>query len=388
MKVMKTARTSNKSSKGICYFRFPFLMVAAVFVLSACTSFGPRRVGPDRFNYSEALANSARDQMLLNLVRIRYLEEPVFLAISSILTQYVYNVGASAGANILLEDVTDNTSSVSAGANLGYEERPTITYIPIEGRDFTDRMQTSMPSDTIFAAAQQGWSVDMLIRLGINRIGPVENMSFEAIPPIGVIDLSTQLKREVEKLRQFQRVVELLTILADLEAFEVRLVEEDGVEKQYLVFAEAVPEAIHSIVRELRQILGLSSRRNRFLITERTTDLQESEISIQTRSLAAMMTFMAKGVEVPPEHLAEGRVFDLGIPTGEDDGKHLFPFRMRSSKDPPKSSFAAVRYQGYWFYINHRDIDSKRALSLILALFRFLAPSEGGAAPILSLPTG
>ena len=187
MKVMKTALTSNKSSKGICYFRFPFLMVAAVFVLSACTSFGPRRVGPDRFNYSEALANSARDQMLLNLVRIRYLEEPVFLAISSILTQYVYNVGASAGANILLDEVTDNTSNVSAGANLGYEERPTITYIPIEGRDFTDRMQTSMPSDTIFAAAQQGWSVDMLIRLGINRIGFVENMSFEAIPPLGVM---------------------------------------------------------------------------------------------------------------------------------------------------------------------------------------------------------
>jgi len=117
-------------------------------------------------------------------------------------------------------------------------------------------------------------------------------------------------------------------------------------------------------------------------------DLQESEISIQTRSLAAMMTFMSKGVEVPPEHLAEGRVFDLGIPTGEDDAKHLFPFRMRSSKDPPKNSFAAVRYQGYWFYINHRDIDSKRALSLIIAVYRFLAPSQSGAAPILTLPTG
>ena len=61
---------------------------------------------------------------------------------------------------------------------------------------------------------------------------------------------------------------------------------------------------------------------------------------------------------------------------------------MISSQTQPKNSFAAVRYLDYWFYIDNRDIESKRSLGLIIALFRILAPSGGGAAPILTLPTG
>ena len=110
---------------------------------------------------------------------------------------------------------------------MNYEERPTITYIPIEGREFSERMLSAIPSTTMFAAAQQGWSVDILMRLGVSRIGAVENMSFEAIPPPGIIDLPEQNKRDVEKLKKFQNVINLLTVLDDIEAFEVRLVEED-----------------------------------------------------------------------------------------------------------------------------------------------------------------
>jgi hypothetical protein len=61
---------------------------------------------------------------------------------------------------------------------------------------------------------------------------------------------------------------------------------------------------------------------------------------------------------------------------------------MVSSKTQPKNAFAAVRYLDHWFYIDNRDIESKRALSLIIAFFRILATSGGGAAPILTPPTG
>jgi len=94
-----------------------------------------------------------------------------------------------------------------------------------------------------------------------------------------------------------------------------------------------------------------------------------------------------KGVQVPPEHLADGWAIDYQIPSSEK-GEGLIPFRMASSKTLPKNTFAAVRYQDYWFYIDKKDIESKRSLGLIIALFRVLAPSGGGAAPILTLPTG
>ena len=66
----------------------------------------------------------------------------------------------------------------------------------------------------------------------------------------------------------------------------------------------------------------------------------------------------------------------------------MIPFRMLVSKERPINTFAAVRYLDHWFYIENRDIDSKRALGLIIALFRVSRSYRGGAAPILTLPTG
>jgi len=375
------AVTKNKAAHVMAF-------LLAVFLLAGCASVGSRHVPQDRFGYNEALAESSRHQMLLNLVRLRYLEEPVFLSVSSILTQYVYNVGASAGANIFLDNVTGDASSASAGANLGYEERPTITYIPIEGREFSERMLSAIPSQTMFAASQQGWSVDVFMRIGISRIGAMENMSFEAIPAPGVIDLPEQFHREVDKLKEFQRVIQLLIVLADREAFEVRIVEKEGAKTAFLLFAKSVPIGTQPLVTEFKAVLGLSPHRNIFRITDHVTDIKEDEIVIQTRSLSAMMTFLAKGVQVPPEHLADGWAIDYQIPASDMGGNNLIPFRMISSKTQPKNSFAAVRYLDHWFYIDNKDIESKRALGLVIALFRVLAPSGGGAAPILTLPTG
>ena len=76
---MNLSSNPERKTNSIFYLGFSSLIIAAVFVLSGCAVFGHRRVPPDRFNYNEALAESTRDQMLLNIVRLRYLEEPVFL---------------------------------------------------------------------------------------------------------------------------------------------------------------------------------------------------------------------------------------------------------------------------------------------------------------------
>ena len=102
----------------------------------------------------------------------------------------------------------------------------------------------------------------------------------------------------------------------------------------------------------------------------------------------AMMNYLSKGINVPSEHIENGTVLGYEIPTAETGGRKIIPFRMHASKNRPEKSFAAVRYQDYWYYVDNRDIDSKITLGLVIALFRILAPSGGGAAPILTLPTG
>lgn len=213
-------------------------------------------------------------------------------------------------------------------------------------------------------------------------------MSFGEVPASGYSDSKAQLESDFRKLKRFERMIDLIFILSDNEIIEVQLVEEDDKSERYLIIAEEVAGDLRPRLDELRQLIGLSNR-NRFRITDRVTNLEDDEISIQTRSVMAMMEFMARGVEVPLEHLEDGWVVDYGLQNTEGEmAKALIPFKMHSSKNRPANVFAAVRFRDHWYYIDHADITSKRALSLIIVLFRLQAPTPAGAAPILTLPTG
>jgi hypothetical protein len=386
--IMASKQITKKASRQ-CFI----LVVAAMALISGCAAQGAKRVPRDRFDYNAALAHSAREQMLLNIVRSRYLEVPVFLTVSSVLTQYEYDrsigVGGIFGISGDSTNVIGGSEDVISGdANLGFSERPTITYLPVEGQEFSAHLLSDIPSEIIFAVAQAGFPVDIFMRIAIQRLGAMENMSFGELPASGYIDTKTQFESDFRKLNRFEKMIELIFILSDSEIIEVQQFEEDGQSRSYLIIAEDVPEDLRPKLGELRQLLGLTNR-NRFRITDRFTNIKDDEISIQTRSVMAIMEFVARGVEVPLEHLEDGWVIDYGLQTSDGEvAKGLIPFRMHSSKSRPQNVFAAVRFKDYWYYIDHADITSKRTLSLIIVLFRLQAPTPSGAAPILTLPTG
>ena len=64
-------------------------MLACV-AIAGCTNFGAQQVPADQFDYNKAIARSMQEQMLLNIIRLHYFEAPVFLAVSSVLTQYAW----------------------------------------------------------------------------------------------------------------------------------------------------------------------------------------------------------------------------------------------------------------------------------------------------------
>ena len=390
---MQTTKWPTKKRAKNPHQRILLLMAAMLTIVSGCAAQGARRVPADRFDYNAAIAQSTREQMLLNIVRSRYLEVPVFLTVSSVLTQYEYDssigVGGFFGISGSSENVIGGTTDVISGdANLRFSERPTITYLPVEGKEFSAHLLSDIPSEMIFAAAHAGWPIDVFMRIGIQRLGALENMSFGEVAATGLEDTKTAIARDRQKLKRFERMIQLIFILSDREVIEVLQVTENGKEQRYFIIAETVPDDLRPLLDELKGLIGLSNR-NRFRITQRATNVRDDEISIQTRSVMAMMEFMARGVAVPPEHLKEGRVIDYGLQdSGGEMAQGLIPFRMRSSKQRPDNVFAAVRHQGYWYYIDHGDITSKRALSLIIILFRLTAPTPAGAAPILTLPTG
>ena len=106
-----------------------------------------------------------------------------------------------------------------------------------------------------------------------------------------------------------------------------------------------------------------------------------------------MYFFLANGVEVPAEHLEAGLVH---LPVGPDgrpfDGRAvtdgLFTVHACRGHKPPPSAFVAVKYRGYWYYIDDRDQQSKATFALVLAISRLDFGRQQPGGPFLTLPVG
>jgi hypothetical protein len=52
----------------------------------------------------------------------------------------------------------------------------------------------------------------------------------------------------------------------------------------------------------------------------------------------------------------------------------------------PDDAFAAVEYRGHWFWIDDRDLRSKRALSLLMLFFSLTETGGAPGAPLVTIP--
>jgi len=341
-------------------------------LLPACTRFGPKGVPGDRFNYNEAISRSQKEQMLLNLVRLRYRDIPEFLSVSSVLTQYTYTGSVGTQGAAVLGEQMGAASNVGGSANIGYTERPTITYTPLSGSEFSRRMLSAIPTEMIFGASQAGWATDLMMLIGLQRMNSVENSSFSPVPS----------PDDLDRLRKFRRLLEISRTLGEQEGIEMYRDNAETPALRYLVIEEGLDEDTKALVDEFKRMLDLDPGLSVFKMTDRLTQRGPDEITVHPRSLMGVMSFLSRGVEVPEEHREQGWVVDMGSWEG------LVPFRIRSSEENPGDVFVAVRYHDHWFYIDHADHESKRAFGLLIYIFELQAPATTAAAPILTLPTG
>jgi hypothetical protein len=362
------------------FFYYIFLII--IVTVSGCSAFGPGHVKGDRFNYGKAINISEKEQMLTNLVRLRFGDVPMFVDVSSVVTNYTYtgNLGVTGTRNLphpVAEDVAD---SVTGSAGVEYSETPTVTYTPVSGEDFATRMLQPLPIGYLFSIAQSGWPVELLLLIGIERINDMANMSADFNGARTQLARQEKAEKEIGKYLRFKDLVDLMLELMRRRVMEFTRNEEDG--SIYLIIAPYLPPDAIDLLNTFRTRLNLDSDTTEYRVVGRTTKRHNDEISIQTRSLLGMMNFLTKGIDIAEK--------SEGVLPSTPELSHSqvpMPLHIAAGKRKPKNAFVAIRYEGDWFYIPKADIQSKQVFSLLRYLFQLQTPPSEGTTPVLTLPT-
>ncbi len=349
--------------------------VCTLVTIASCSSFGHKRVTTDSFNYNYAIGRAANEQMLLNLVRLRHFDVPVFLSVSSVITQYVY------AGELGVEATTANSGGFnndSAGidSRLVYIERPTITYTPLTGQEFADQLLTPLSKKTLFSLAQSGWPAEQLLIMGLERLGPYTNLTIDTSHP-----------ENVETLIEFVEAIHLLLRLSYNNAIEIRETNiNNNSNKGVLMFYFSDDSSPQSklLWQELKQKLNLDPSRDQFRVVDKVTNLQPDEIVIRTRSLLALMSHLARSVGTDNLDESENQAIS------ENKALHskLLPMNIQQSEENPPNAFASVKYNNKWYYISQSDDKSKQTFGMLTYIYLLHAPKPPATGPLLTVPTG
>ena len=365
-KSFHTCLPINNSGKQLGRFLATFIIS---LTLTACSSLGTDRVVPDRFDYNLSIGESANQQMLLNLVRLRYRDVPVFLSVTSVLSQYVYLGSAH---------VSGVAGSASGGLGVTYIDRPTITYSPLSGEEFAQQLLTPIPSASIFSLAQSGWPAGQLMMMSFERLNHLSNTAFGPV-------LS---QAQVKQMQKFELAVKLIVQLGKHNGFDSYRGDGKNKKNRYLVFEANPSSETQQLITQFKELLQLDPDISVFRITDRLINRKADEITIKLRSLLTLMGFLSHGVEVPNEHMQDKFVEHSAAVMQIANNDLFVPLNIHSSADKPDNAFVAIEYQDYWFYIDHADHISKQAFGLLTYLYMLQAPQAPNNVPLITIPAG
>jgi hypothetical protein len=347
------------------------VILTALLGVSGCKHIGPGTILEDRIPYNVAIVESWKEQTLLNIVRLRYVDVPEFVEISSIIGGYEHTRSTSAAfsAEIYPRDSLASFLSPSLAASRTLADRPTITYTPQAGPDFTRYLTTPITPASILDLIESGNPADVVMQLAVESINGVQNRGFTG-----------SLQQEDPA---FIRAVQIIRKAQESGQVSLRVVPGTDKTNPDVVMAirsKDIPQSLVDDLAEMRKLLRLDPEVHEFKIVFGMLPKDKNEIAFRTRSVLRILTYLALSVQVPEQDLAAGRAPAISLPASSTPPQ----FTVLSSCKKPCDCFAAVHYRGAWFWIDDRDFNSKRTMGYLKILLG-LAEGKKEAPPALTI---
>lgn len=308
--------------------------------------------------------------MLLNLVKMRYGDPPMFVDIGSITMGYSQTNTFSVNASI--PQTTKSTNSAfGAGIGGSFGVTPTINYSPLTGDKFAHVLMEPIPPSAILRLLQLGFRADFLLRIAVQSINSVNNRTVGA-------------GQVIPANPQFYRIIHDVKTLQDADAISGQFDPANNQQVEIDISPNATGPAEDARL-DISRILGIDPSVRTLPVVYGAEPRNKNELAILSRPMLQILQDLAALVSVPDEHVAKHYVAATD-PELLPDGTKLTFLQIQNSLTQPANAFAAVNYQGYWFWIDQADLQSKFSFTYLLYLFTFVEPSATTGTPVLTIP--
>jgi len=351
-------------------YAIPFLLAFVATGAGGCAMIGPQSIRNGRAAYNDAIISTNNQQVLAMIVRMRYGEPTGLLAVSSVTANLnvAANIGSELGVN---SDADFEGTPLTAG--IGFEENPTISYVPVQGEAYLRQLLSPLPIDltvlVLGALANSPQALTILVR-SVNGLRNPEVLS----------------DRSVEIDPRFGRLAGILAALA--RSGGASWVQAPEKPSSFALALWGKGETFEQLVRELYEVLDFPPPRDLENVVTLPVRLgigrpRSVAMQLQTRSLFDVFQNAAATVEVPEEDVASGLAPRLP-PSGATGGA----IRIRGADKCPRTAMVAYKHHGHCYFIDGTDTASKLAFRLVEALLSVrMAESVGSrATPVLTVP--
>ncbi len=352
------------------------LIAATSILLTGCAGqLGPSMMKRDSLSYNESLQTAVDEQLLLNIVRLKYRDNPIFLDVGTVSSAYEFNRAAIAGFSIDLNtfEGTKFNPTVSASCT----DKPTTVYQPLKGESLVKQMMSPITLQTMYLLNSSGWRIDRILRCCVQRMNNLKN-AVSASRPTPSLAPDYQDFLEVTQLFHELEIQDNIDIVAERSSTS---------DKFDFVIKIDQNDSDRRVVERIWTLLDLTPETYVIrMVPFHSREHVANELLIDTRSPLSVLYFLSQGVHAPEcdtyyglvtlTRDAEGNVFDWenvlgGIMT------------IHSSPCVEERTAVSVNYRGTNFFIRDNDLTSKSTFSLLAQLMALQTGNP--VVPILTL---